>query len=216
MRDEAEDLLGEATDPHSALQSLKESRKKSEKKDNLLMMTGAMQGVTVYWLSQVFGLASETVRRRLADCPPHSVHGKSNRYLVKDAAPYLVEPNLDIEKYLKGMRASDLPALLQKEIWDAKLKRQKWEALAGDLWHTQDVMEVFSEVFSIIKSTIQLWPDTVERTAGLTDDQRELMVSMGDSLQDEIYRKLQEMSKSRSTKASIYDLQAEEEEDDLL
>lgn len=221
-----EDLLGGAKpDPHAQLQASSprrgssptpkpESEPKVETK-----LTGALQGVTVYWLAQVFGITTESVRMRLADCTPESVHGKSNRYRVKDAAPYLVDPKIDIEKYMKRMRAGDLPPLLQKEIWDAKLKRQKWETQAGDLWHTEDVISVLSEVFATIKSTVQLWPDTVERTVGLDDEQRELLVSMGDTLQDEIYRKLQEMAQEKSTKSSISDLEdepEETEEEDLL
>ena len=222
---EDEDLLGGPPNPNDALKGLvrrgrgRPPKKKEEPTEKVdVKMTGAMQGVTVYWLSQVFGMTPESVRMRLADCTPESVHGKSNRYRVKDAAPYLVEPKIDIEKYMKRMRPGDLPALLQKEIWDAKLKRQKWEAQAGDLWHTEDVIAVLSEVFATIKSTVQLWPDTVERTAGLGDEQRELLVTMGDNLQDEIYRKLQEMAKQKKTTSSIRDLDDgdDEEEEDLL
>lgn len=230
MSDEDEDLLGAKPDPNAALRGLvtrgrgrppSTPRPEPKEKPADLKMTGAMQGVTVYWLSQVFGITPETVRMRLADCTPESVNGKSNRYRVRDAAPYLVDPKIDIEKYMKRMRAGDLPPLLQKEIWDAKLKRQRWEAQAGDLWHTQDVIAVLSEVFATIKSTIQLWPDTVERTAGLTDEQRELLVHMGDTLQDEVYRKLQEMAKAKKTTSSLRDLEEpveieEEEEEDLL
>lgn len=230
-----EDLLGGKPDPNAALRGLvmrgrgrppakprpapkpaaKPASKPTEDDEKVdLKMTGAMQGVTVYWLSQVFGMTPETVRLRLADCTPESVHGRSNRYRVRDAAPYLIEPNIDIEKYMKRMRPGDLPPLLQKEIWDAKLKRQKWEAQAGDLWHTQDVIAVLSEVFSTIKSTVQLWPDTVERTEGLTEDQRVLLIHMGDTLQDEIYRKLQEMAKAKKTTSSIRDLESFEDEDE--
>lgn len=213
---EDEDLLGGVPDPHSALLNMRPRRGRPPKTRSAprydsepkveLQMKGAMQGVTTYWLAQVFGMVPETVRKRLADVAPVEVTGKSNKYRVRDAAPYLVEPKVDIESYMKNMKAGDLPALLQKEIWDARLKRQKWEAQAGDLWHTEDVIAVLSEVFSTIKSTVQLWPDTVERTVGLADDQRELLINMGDTLQDEIYRKLQEMAKSKSTKSSIADL----------
>lgn len=221
MTDETEDLLGGSKpDPHAQLQASRPRRGRPPKPKPQAepeqkvetKLTGALQGVTVYWLAQVFGMTTESVRMRLADCTPESVHGKSNRYRVKDAAPYLVDPKIDVEKYMKRMRAGDLPPLLQKEIWDAKLKRQKWEAQAGDLWHTEDVIAVLSEVFATIKSTVQLWPDTVERTVGLEDEQRELLVSMGDTLQDEIYRKLQEMAKEKSTRSSIANLDDEPEE----
>lgn len=175
----------------------------------------ARNGVTVYWLAQVFGMTPENVRRRLGDCPPLAQSGKGYRYDIKTAASYLVDPKIDIEKYLKQLRATDLPASLQKEIWDARLKRQKWEVMAGELWHTQDVMSVLSRTFATIKSTAQLWPDTIERQTGLTEDQRELLIKLSDSLQDEIYQGLQEMVKERGTKASIYDLEAEADEAEL-
>ena len=135
-----------------------------------------------------------------------SQHGKSFRYDIKVAAQYLVTPKMDIGTYLRVLKATDLPASLQKEIWDARLKRQKWEAQAGDLWHTQDVMAVLSSTFAIIKSTVQLWPDTVERQEGLTDAQRDLLVRLGDTLQDEIYHGLVDAARERSTKPSLFDV----------
>tara|TARA_R110000796_G_scaffold41118_7_gene101525 strand:- start:8630 stop:9313 length:684 start_codon:yes stop_codon:yes gene_type:complete len=220
MTDEPEDLMGDPPkpDPHAAMKTLPPREPREEIRTNAnagsLKMTGAMQGVTVYWLSQVFGLTPETVRMRLADVTPESVSGKSNRYRVKDAAEVLVDPKIDIEKYMKRMRPTDLPPNLQKEIWDARLKRQKWEAMAGDQWHTNDVMEVLSDVFSIIKSTIQLWPDTLERTLSLSDEQRELLVVMGDTLQDEVYQGIKKMASLKTTKSALYDLDKEDAQDD--
>jgi len=224
MSADEEDLMGAPAkpDPHASMKASpkREPREitSADANEGTIKMTGAMQGVTVYWLSQVFGLTPETVRKRLADCTPESISGKSNRYRVKDAAEFLVEPKIDIESYMKRMRPGDLPPLLQKEVWDARLKRQKWETMAGDQWHTNDVMEVLSDVFSIIKSTIQLWPDTLERTEGLTDEQRQLLVVMGDALQDEIYQGIKGMAAKKNTKSTLYDLNGyeEDEEEDLL
>lgn len=178
-------------------------------------------GVTVTWLAAIFGKSTEWVRRRLVDCPPVSQSGKAFRYDIATAAEYLVDPKVDITKYLRDLKAADLPAQLQKEIWDARLKRQKWEALAGDLWHTRDVMAVLSSTFAIVKSSIQLWPDTVERQIALTDEQRELLIRLGDTLQDEVYQGLVDAAKQRSTRASIADAEgietvSEDDDDDDL
>jgi hypothetical protein len=177
------------------------------------------EGVTVAWLAAVFGKSGEWVRLRLADCPPVSQHGRAFRYNIAEAAAYLVDPKIDITKYLRDLKSSDLPAHLQKEIWDARLKRQKWEALAGDLWHTQDVMAVLSGTFAIIKSSIQLWPDTVERQVGLSNEQRALLIDLGDTLQNEIHQGLVDSAKERSTKAAIADVEPTEtvsdDDDDL-
>lgn len=222
MSADTEDLLGveDKPDPHAALKNLERParlpRPAQSIEDKDMRLTGALKGVSVFWLANVFGMEPETVRRRLADVAPIRVDGKTRIYRVIDAAPYLVTPKIDIEKVLRDMKGSELPALLQKEIWDAKLKRQKWEREAGDLWHTMDVLAVLSEVFSIIKSTVMLWPDTVERAEGLTDPQRELLIRMGDALQDDIYNRLVEMSKERTTRASISDLTDDDEPEDLL
>lgn len=227
--DDIEAILGgeEEPKPHGGLQrlptraqnkaaeALKErGRAKSKPNGESYSAANIKQGVTVNWLASVFGKSNEWVRQRLVDCPPVSQHGKSFRYDVKVAAEYLVDPKLDIETYLRQMKASDLPASLQKEIWDARLKRQKWEQQAGDLWHTQDVMAVLSSTFAIVKSTIQLWPDTVERQEGLTDEQRALLIHLGDTLQDEVYQGLLDAAKERNTKASIADIEDETVSDD--
>lgn len=217
---DVEAILGGKPDPHSKLpkppsRAQRKVQAEKERKENTeTTIVQAKNGVTVYWLSQVFGMTPETVRKRLGSCPPLSQHGKGYKYDIATAAGYLVDPQIDIEKYLKQLRATDLPPSLQKEIWDARLKRQKWESQAGDLWHTQDVMAVLSSTFSIIKSTIQLWPDTVERQEGLTEEQRLLLVRLGDTLQDEVYQGLLEMARERNTKASIGDLDEDDDNDD--
>jgi len=177
------------------------------------------QGVSVSWLAAVWGKSTEWVRQRLAHCPPVAQHGNAFRYNIAEAAEYLVDPKVDVTKYLRDLKSTDLPAHLQKEIWDARLKRQKWEIAAGELWHTQDVMAVLSSTFAIIKSSIQLWPDTVERQVGLTDDQRALLIALGDLLQNEIHQGLVDAAKERSTKAVIMDVEDAEtvsdDDDDL-
>lgn len=224
--DDIEAILGgeaEKPAPHGGLQPVptraqrraalaikQQAEMKESSTRNGLSAVSVKNGVTVNWLASVFGKTTEWVRKRLVDCPPMSQHGKSFRYDIKVAAEYLVDPKVDIAAYLRDLKATDLPASLQKEIWDARLKRQKWEAAAGDLWHTQDVMAVLSSTFAIVKSTIQLWPDTVERQEGLSDEQRQLLVRLGDTLQDEIYQGLLDAAKERSTKASLFDVDEED------
>ena len=228
---DVEDVLGgepEKPNLHDALKKpvgrrqrraaakLEETRAKSAEGPSVDLV-GTRGGVSVHWLSQVFKMTPENVRRRLGDCPPVATYGKAMRYDVKAAAEYLVDPKIDLEKYLRDMKASDLPASLQKEIWDARLKRQKWEIQAGDLWHTNDVMAVLSSTFSIIKSSVQLWPDTVERQQGITDEQREILIKLGDSLQKEIHEGLVEAVKEKNTKSHLYSIEDETDElEDVL
>ena len=146
------------------------------------------QGVSVLWLAQVFSMSVETVRQRLAQCPIKSTKGRGSVYDLKTAAGYLIEPAIDIEQYLKTLKVDDLPVRLRREYWEVRLKQQKFEEGAGDLWRTEDVLDTLMAVFHTVKSTVQLWPDTVNRQVGLREDQWETLMTLGDSLQEQIYQ----------------------------
>jgi len=160
-------------------------------------------GVTVYWLAKHFGLQVSTVRQKIAGCPAVSKRTSGWLYLIKDAAPYLVKPKMDPESLIKSMRAQDLPPTLQAQFWQAALARQKWEREAGELWHTADVMEAFGEVFKTLKFSTQLWPDTVEKMAGLIDEQREVLQDQIDVMLTEIMDRIKEMAREKSTASSV-------------
>ena len=166
------------------------------------------QGVSVLWLAQVFSMSVETVRQRLAQCPIKSTKGRGSVYDLKTAAGYLIEPAIDIEQYLKTLKVDDLPVRLRREYWDTLLKQQKFEEVAGHLWRTEDVLEALMAVFGTVKSTVQLWPDTVHRQAGLREDQWDALMALGDGLLEEIYQELLETIRGRSTPSVLGRLKA--------
>lgn len=153
-------------------------------------MTDTFGGVSVGWLSKVFGMDPTDVKKRLADCPP--LHRRKAGYIydLKVAARFLVKPVFDIQKYLREMKPSELPSQLQKEYWDANLKRQKWEENAGHLWRTEAVLEVLGDTFKLMKFSMQLWADSLERMTGLSIEQKRILVEMVDTLQNEIHEAL--------------------------
>lgn len=171
-------------------------------------------GVTVAWLSQVFGMDPTTVKKRLADCPPLHRRKAGYVYSVKQAAPYLIKPVFDVKKYLQGMKPNELPPQLTKEYWDAALKRQLWEERAGDLWRTEKVLEIFSDVFLMMKSTMLLWVEDLERITGVTQDQRTEIVKLVDELQNELHRKLTGLK--TSTPNMIGEIEIDNLEEDLV
>lgn len=156
-----------------------------------------MAGVTVSWLSQVFGMDPKTVKQKLADCPPLHRRKAGYVYSLPVAAQYLVKPALSADQFMKSIKQADLPASMQQMFWDAALKRQKWEENAGQLWRTDKVREVLGSTFQTIKFTIQLWADTIERQIGITAEQRELLIKMSDELQGEIHKRLVEDAKNK-------------------
>lgn len=158
-----------------------------------------MAGVTVSWLSQVFGMDPKTVKAKLADCPPLHRRKAGYVYHLPTACRYLIPPAISAEQYIKTMKPSDLPTAFQQSFWDAALKRQKWEENAGQLWRTDRVREVLGQTFQTIKFTVQLWADTLERQTGLTLEQRELLTQLVDGLQEEIYKALVTQAAEKKT-----------------
>lgn len=168
-----------------------------------LVPMDVQHGVTVGLLAEIFDMDPRTVRKKLQDCAPISKRKAGHIYDLKAAAQYLVRPVFNVEKYMKTMKATDLPAHMQDQYWSAMRKRQQWEAEAGHLWRTESVLEVLGDVFKTIKFSIQLWPDTVERARGLTPEQREILVGMGDALQNELHDKLMELPGFKQTTSTL-------------
>lgn len=160
-------------------------------------------GVSVTFLAELFGMAKATVHKRLKDCPPVKYQRNAPIYSLTQACAYLVEPRIDLAEYLKTLRPSEIPTHLQKDFWDAMIKKQNWERDAGVLWHDDDVIEVFGEVFKEFKTSVQLWADEIERVHGLTDDQRVALVSASDKLLNNIYEALCVVPKRRRTPSMV-------------
>lgn len=155
--------------------------------EELSLDIGAVYGgVSANWLCHVFGMDRVTVKKRLAEgkCQVAGKNKGTPLYLIKDAAAWLVKPQVDLTKYIQGLRPNDLPPILNAAYWDAMLKRQKWEENAGDLWRTKDVIDVLGNLATTLKSTIQLWP---EQVSGLSDKQRLELEQRAAGLLDSIH-----------------------------
>lgn len=169
-------------------------------------------GVTASWLAQAFGMDPKDVKRKLAGCPALTEGNETGRgyqgrtYELKAAAAYLIKPKISAANFLRAVKKAELPSTLQQSFWDAMLKRQKYEENAGDLWRTDAVRQVLGETFQGLKFTMQLWIDTVERTTGLTGEQRKLLTELVDSLQGDLYRSLVERMQSKSTGPQLSEL----------
>ena len=153
------------------------------------MKTGALTDhVSAHMLGQIFSMHSVDVNRRLKQCPYVIPKGaKARKYLIRDAAGFLVEPSFDAEDFIAIMKRSELPNVINKEFWDAQLKKQKWEENAGDLWRTSRIRDAMKDMFQNMKFTMQLWVDSLSQQTKLTSEQRELLTDMVDGLQSEIY-----------------------------
>lgn len=159
-----------------------------------------LKGVTVGWLAQAFDMNPVTVKQKLKDCPPISKRKVGGHiYSLKLAARYLLPPIFDVDQYLQTMKIEDLPIRMQKEYWDAKMKRMEWETEAGHLWRTEDVLEAFGGIFKTIKQSVQLWADDMEAKTQTTPDQRKFVRDKVDELQDKLFKEVTKYAKKHRT-----------------
>ena len=164
-----------------------------------------VEGVTIGWLSRCFGISAESVRNHLAGAPAIRVKGRNKYYSIATAAQYLVKPVLTEEQILAKMKSTELPERLRKDVWAAQIARQKYELEAKELWQTEDVIEVLATLFTSLKTTIQSWPQTVKQTKGLNESQRQLLIDLGDRLQDDMYNSIEDLCKENSN-PSYFDI----------
>lgn len=132
-------------------------------------------GMTVPRLAQLFRLDRRTVTEKLRPLRPTGERHGAPTYHVVDAAPYLSEPIIDIEEYLKNIGPGDLPAALQAQYWNAQNGKLKYKEQAGDLWRTTQVLEVFTGAFRSLAQSLRLLSDRVEAQVGLTAEQRQII-----------------------------------------
>lgn len=147
------------------------------------MQRDALQaGISLSVLCEIFGKDKRDAKERLRNCQPSGMRAGFPIYDLSEAARYLVDPVIDVEEFIKTLRPQDLPVALQSEYWKGQNQRLKYEEDVGDLWRTAQVQTVFADCFRVIRQTVSLFSETVERQIGLTEDQRKLIVQMTDSL----------------------------------
>lgn len=163
-------------------------------------------GANLSQLGNLFRMDHRVLVEKLekGGCKPTGQRNGANIYAVHEVAPYLVKPAYDIEEYLKRMHHNDLPKHLTKEFWAGLRSRQEYEQKEGNLWPTTRVVEVMGGIMKMVKMSIRLMADSVDRQAELTDRQRQLVKSQGDGMLEELYRKVvEEFSKSPTNNSVV-------------
>lgn len=170
-------------------------------------------GVSAAWIAGAIKRDPKTVKKRLAGCKPKKREKGVDLYDLEEAMSYVVKPRFDVGEYIKTMNPQELPVMLRKEYWEAENKRAKFMRDAGELWHTDDVLAVFAEAFKRIKTTMQVWPDDVERVAGLNRDQYNALIRLTDGLREELHKTLVEMPTERRTEPLAAEVGLDEDGD---
>lgn len=157
-------------------------------------------GATVPQLGQIFGMSHKTVQSRvLGRVTPARPKGQTSkdplRYHIRDVAPLLCEPQVDIEEILKSLTPSKIPPMLQDAFWKAQKSRLEVEEKLGNLWNTERVVEVLAEAFKPCRMAILMFKEEVEQQEELTPSQRALIDGMCDSLLNSMHHALVEQFK---------------------
>lgn len=145
--------------------------------ENELLIIGA----TVTDLAQLFGIDRKDVRARIGDIPPRAKRGNLDVWRVRDVASRLVKLDDNMTETVRRILAThhtDLPKMLSKEFWYGQNQRLRYMIAVGDLWDTPAVVELASEVFKTLRLSLMLASDSVERSTGLTEAQREIIENL--------------------------------------
>lgn len=172
------------------------------------------RGVTISWLAQAFKMPRHKVEKRLIGCPvmKAGTHG-AKIYHFATACAYMVDPRVDVRRYIENMDRSELPEQLRMEYWSARQKEQVVRRNAGELWRDEDVLGAFGSVMMLIKDTVKLWTDQVEKRVGVTDEQRDLLDDLSRDLLQQIGDKVESYCKKDKTPSQ--EIEFEIEVDDL-
>lgn len=130
------------------------------------------EGATVRQLSIMFKADPKLVTAKVSSLVPVGRRRGTPIYAIDEAAARLVKPGYDIERVIMNMNHSELPPMLQNAFWSAQKTRASYEEMIGDLWRTSRVVRLISVLFNSVRMILLLLPDTIEREAGLSREQK--------------------------------------------
>lgn len=207
-----DEMLGE--EPSSPDNSV-EARLERSLKDNItagdLDAQVLIRPVSAAVLAKIFRMSPNTVAHRLRLCDVEQWDkrktGAVPKYDFRKACAYLVDPKVDIEEWFRSRRTQDMPTHLSDQFWKAMQTKQRVLKEAGDLWHTEDVLEVFGEVFIRVKESSQIWIEALPGKDALTTEQYEAIQECVAELLREMHQKLIDLPREKQTKSAAIKIQ---------
>lgn len=133
------------------------------------------EGATIRQLAIMFKMDPKVVMPKVSSLVPVGRRRGTPIYSIPEAAARLVKPGYEIERVIMNMNHSDLPPMLQNAFWSAQKTRASYEEMIGDLWRTSKVVRLISVLFNSVRMILLLLPDTIEREAGLTREQKQVV-----------------------------------------
>jgi len=127
---------------------------------------------TLSQIAQMFHTDAKTLPQRMKGIPASGKRNGYKVYRIVDAASRLVKPGYEIEEFIRQMSPQELPPLLSKEFWNGQKARLAFEKELGNLWPTEDVVEMTAVLSQGVRQVMVLLVDDIDREEGFTDGQR--------------------------------------------
>ena len=151
------------------------------------------EGASISQLNIMFGMDNRTVAAKISGLEPCGKRAGAPIYSVREAAAVLVEPNLDLNQievlssYVRKLNPTNMPKMLTKEFWSAMRTKQLYEEDAGDLWRTDKVVEVFSDLVKSVRLPLILAKDAIANVKELTDRDQQIIDQIIDGILEELH-----------------------------
>lgn len=227
MTDDLDDLLGETAPPDTDARMFVPPPKKRGRPTKEMVAAREAAKVaagedvapdhvynlmTASQLANWFRSTTQTVQKRLADCPvrqwQQNKQGKPTPlYDRVEAASYLVKPRIDLVRYLSSLNSNNIPAHINKTFWDAMNARAKYEANAKMTWRDEDVLEVLGATAILIREVSLLWVDQLPDKVSLTAENYKALREAVKDLLEQVKKRLSELPKQRKTLSVIAQLE---------
>lgn len=173
--------------------------------DDARVLAYCRSGVSDRFLEQLFDIDRATLVRRLEGAQSHRVErGQGNTqyhiYDLQEVVQRLAAMDDDaLVDVITKMRPEDVPVKLQKDFWAAMATRRKYVEEGGDLWRTERVLTVYSDLLKTVRQQVTLFENNLDQQDALTPAQRRIVVAMTDGLLESMYRATREHFKSYSS-----------------
>jgi DNA-binding ferritin-like protein (Dps family) len=145
-----------------------------------------LEGVSKSVLAKMFGMNRNTVITKLKGVAPDGQRGTNPIYKIGNVAARLMGTD-DVTKSgeVDVNDPSKMLPDMRKDYWDAIAKEQKAKEIMGELWPTEQVIEMAGNAFKIMKQKVQLFEDTLSQRTEFTEEQRSILNQLTDSLLNE-------------------------------
>lgn len=137
-------------------------------------------------LSQMAGMARETIARRIQGIKPAGNRAGHPVYHLRDVGPALYGEALSAA----ATDPNELPANERDRWYASELKRLEYEQELGQLLKAEDVRSVWANALKANMLALETLTDVIERDAGLTPEQAIVIERVVDRMRAALYRDL--------------------------